>query len=92
MKIATYRRIGIEQCQQYEVIFEMKDWMENSDNYVRITDYLEVEFKPLPASVLVGKQLAAIDQEEARIRNEFQSKLDELNNMRGELRALTHKE
>jgi hypothetical protein len=58
--------------------------------WVRLTEYIEVEFTPLPPVVVVEGQLKQLDAAEAELRTKFQEKLNELDNERAKLLSLTH--
>lgn len=58
--------------------------------WVRISEYVEVDFQPLPADVVVEGQLKQIDAAEQELREKFQQKLNELTEARAKLQALTH--
>lgn len=88
MKIATFNtglgesqfisaEAGGEACVKYS-------------GWVRLSEYIEVEFPPLPAAVVVEGQLKQIDTAEQELREKFQQKLNELAEARAKLLSLTH--
>lgn len=87
MKIAIFKRTG-------ECSFESvsTDELEGCENYVRITEYVDVEFPKLKGREIVEKQLAAIDRTEKELRNKFQSALNNIERERAELMALPNLE
>lgn len=64
-------------------------FMESMKEYARVSEYVEVEFPPLAAEAVVKSQLDGLDRAEQELRNQFQQKLDAINNRRAELQALT---
>lgn len=58
--------------------------------WVRISEYVEVEFPSLATQVVVEGQLKQLDAAEAELRTKFQGKLNELANERAKLLSLTH--
>lgn len=66
-----------------------KDTFSNGE-YVRATEYVDVEFPDRGASNMVKDQLAALDREEEKVREESASKLALIDNRRRSLLALTH--
>ena len=60
------------------------------DSYVRITDYVDVDFPPRAPEEIVPAQLAAIDKAEKEARAEFQLKLNAFAEARANALALTH--
>lgn len=58
--------------------------------YERSSEFVEVDFPPLPVDVVVAGQLKQLDQAEQELRNQFQHKLNELADARAKLKSLTH--
>lgn len=58
--------------------------------YTQITDWVEVEFKPLSDQQVVSGQLRQLDTVEMELRQKFADKLAELTEARAKLQALTH--
>lgn len=58
--------------------------------YTQTSEYVEVEFPPLPVALVVEGQLKQLDEAEKDLRNEFQKKLNELAEARARLLSLTH--
>lgn len=58
--------------------------------WVRISEYVEVEFPPLPPAIVVEGQLKQIDAAEQELREKFQQKLNELVEARARLLSLSH--
>lgn len=89
MKIAGFKTFGIDTHVSYadestgEACIRFSGW-------VRLTEYAEVEFVPLPTSTVVEGQLKQLDVAEQELRNQFEKKLHELANERAKLLALSH--
>lgn len=66
-----------------------KDSFGNGE-YVRATEYVDVEFPALGRSEVVKAQLDALDLEEEKARKESACKLALIDNRRRSLLALTH--
>lgn len=88
MKIAKFKRLGEHGGGEY--YGEEDCFMERLDNYVRITEYAEVEFKPLNSDVVVQKQLDALAGAEKELRNRFQQALSSIEQERANLLALAY--
>lgn len=58
--------------------------------WVRLTEFTEIEFTPLPPAEVIEGQLKLIDAAEAELRAKFQEKLNQLANERRALLSLTH--
>lgn len=58
--------------------------------WVRLTEYLDVTFIPLPSDEVVAKQLRQLDDAEKELRLQFQGKMNELVDARSKLLSLTH--
>lgn len=57
--------------------------------YVRITEWMTVTFKPLSASDVTGAELMALSKFREKTVNEFKEKLDFIDGRIANLRALT---
>lgn len=60
------------------------------DGYVRVTEWVDVEFPDLGAEDLVPAQLAMLDRKAEEVKAEFTAKLREIAEARASLLALTH--
>lgn len=89
ISVAVFKNIESDCMGGFETI-DQKHW-EKMDNYVRISEYVEVEFPQLQDEIVIDKYIEALDRSERSIRLEFQRKLDELAGQRANLLALTHK-
>lgn len=91
MKIAKYITMS-EGRRGYEVIHTEKDGtdFERVCGYVRISDFVEVEFPPLKDEAIVEKQIASLDKAESELRAKFQAALNGIEQQRQELRAITY--
>jgi peroxiredoxin family protein len=58
-------------------------------NAIRITEWQEVEFTPIPADQVVPEMVAAIDKEIDEINQETIAKVNKLKSQKSELLALT---
>ena len=61
-------------------------------NDIRVSEWVEIEFPPLPPSVTVPAQIAALDRETEAVKQEFAERLHKLAELRASLLALTHEE
>lgn len=59
-------------------------------NYTRVSEFVEVDFPPLPVGVIVEGKLAKLDEAEKELRNQFQKKLNDLTEARAKLLSLSH--
>lgn len=69
---------------------EMGQTMIDYHKYARVSEFVDIEFPPLPIQVVVEGQLKGLDAAEQHLRNEFQRKLNELAEARANLLSLTH--
>lgn len=89
MKIAKFQRIGhTDWFHIMEPRYDSADPLE--DAFVRVSEYIEVEFPLRPAEQVIPAQLAALDAKEKELRGEFLTKLNEIAEQRAKLKALTH--
>ena len=64
------------------------DW--TIEPYVRISEWMDVEFIELPAESTVPAQLAMLERKAEEVKAEFAAKLREIADARASLLALTH--
>lgn len=89
MKIARFQRIG--HADWFGVLEQRSDGSDPlPESYVRVSEYLDIDFPPLPPEQIVPAQIAALDNAEAELRRQFEIKLHEIAEQRAKLRALTH--
>jgi hypothetical protein len=89
ISVAVFKSIEPSGMSGFETI-DQKHW-EKMDNYVRISEYVEVEFPQLQDEIVIDKYIEALDRSERAVRLEFQKRLDEIAGQRANLLALTHK-
>lgn len=83
-KIAIFRNIE----HGYESILDGQ--FDSFEEYVRLSEFVEVEFQPLTGDEFVQKQLSALDKAESALRAQFQIALNGIEQQRQELRAITY--
>ena len=89
MKIAKFQRIG--HTDWFHVMEARADGSDPlQDTFVRVSEYVEVDFPPRPAEEVVPAQLATLDKAETELRAQFQAKLQEIAEQRAKLLCLTH--
>lgn len=88
MRIAKFKRLCGEY--DYETILDEGHTLATCDDYVQITEWAEVEFRPLHDDAIVEKQLNALDKAESALRGKFQAALNTIEQKRQELRAITY--
>ena len=89
MKIAKFQRIG---SPDWLAVWEMREDGSDPlpDSYVRVSEYLDIDFPTRPAAEIVPAQIAALDKAEAELRAKFSEKLHEIAEQRAKLLCLTH--
>lgn len=89
MKLAQFKTSAggnhVMFCDDY-----MGPLMVNLQGYVQLTEFVEIEFPPLPVETVVQGQLKQIDAAEQELGEKFQQKLNELAEARSKLLSLTH--
>jgi len=88
MRIAAFKMPGRDWVTYYDE--PMGASMVQHSGYVRISEFVDVTFPPLPVDVVVESQLTALASAEQELRNQFQTKLDQIQSERAKLLALTH--
>ena len=96
MKIAQYGKPDSSPSSGYGRIilqrYEGDPDPDRSGNYVRLTEWADVEFSERAPEEIVPAQLAALDKAEQDLRAQFQLKLNEIAEARAKVRCLTHEE
>lgn len=89
MRIAVFKMLRTSH--PFETIKD-ESWEKHmADDYVRISEYIDVEFPRLKSEEVVQKQLDALDTMEKEVRTKFQAALNTIEQQRQELRAITVK-
>lgn len=89
MKLAVFKNIELGSLHGWETVGT--DNYEQVDRYIRVSEYVDVEFPPLKGEEVVQKQLTALDKAEGELRGRFQAALNQIEQQRQELRALTYR-
>jgi hypothetical protein len=87
----TKRKIAVFKELKYNYESVCDEQFDTFKDYVRLTEFVEVEFPPLQSEEIVQKQLDALDMAESELRNRFQEALGGIERQREELRAITYK-
>jgi hypothetical protein len=76
---------------QWETVFSTKTEDEDYtlSGYCRVTEWLEVEFKPLPPAEILNSQVNSLQKERKDIVANFQEKLASIDDRLSQLLALT---
>ena len=82
MKVAIFKNMGLG----FESVAEKT--LEGADDYVRITEYVDVKFTPLKNADVANSQIALLNAAKKKIQAETEIKLGELDHRIGELLAL----
>ena len=89
MKLAVFKSIEPGSLYGWETV--QGEGHEKLDRYIRISEYVVVEFPPLKGDEVVQKQLSALDKAEGELRGRFQAALGQIEQQRQELRAITYR-
>lgn len=91
MKLALYRNTTYRHSGSFPSMFcDEDDDNSHGSEYARVSEPVEVEFPPLSTEAVIKQQIDALDRTEQQIREDFQQKLDAIQNRRAELQALTY--
>lgn len=93
-KVALYKDVQFGTI----LVFEFTNWEEQREkegktmlkDYVRISDPLEVQFSPASEESQVFRALKALDEQEREAHATLTKALVKINDMRGQLQALTY--
>lgn len=73
----------------YGSILEAGDYFDDHTDYVRISEYKEIEFTPLSQYAIIEKQCEALDKQEQSVMAEYENKLTDIRRRKSELLAIT---
>jgi len=82
MKIAIFRNI------QYDFESTLGETMEGDDDYIRLTEYVDIEFVRLDNSDVAAREIAILNGVKKNIQAQAELKLGEIDRRIGDLLAL----
>lgn len=87
MRVALWRnhKHGFESVNQER----QEKYYSSMPEYVRVSEYIDIDFPMLKPEETVARELAALDAEERELRDALARQLVRLNDRRSQLRALT---
>lgn len=85
MKVALYKDVH----GGWETV-SIGNGLDACENYVRLSEFVDVEFPRLKDEETVRKQLAALDSVRAEVARKFAAALKEIDARKASLQALTH--
>ena len=88
MKLAMYK--VTDTMSGYSLPLEFSENRENSSEYIRISEIVDIDFPMLPPAATVQRELDALATEEETARQKFNEFMDSLKFRRSKLLALTH--
>lgn len=86
MKLAIFKNIACN----FETTCEPN--MEGHGDYVRLTEYVDVEFQRIKGDEVIEQQINILNRAETDLRNKFQEALNKIDRQRAELLALPNLE
>ena len=87
MKIAQYK--SLEHGHITSNIGCGSDWMEREGSgYIRLTEFADVDFVPLPKEDVVPKQVAALENAKTEARAKFQAAINQIDEQISKLLAI----
>ena len=82
--------VAIYTVKSTELIRKVDPWLENNANYVRITEPVTVTFESRKHDDVLCDRIACLDEEIKDVRAEAQAKVNDLEDQKQRLMALTH--
>ena len=74
-----------------ESVNEFDDWIEKHNEYVRITEVLEVTFVPRDHDVILQARVACLDREIKNVQADAEHKVNDLKDQKQRLMAIEDK-
>lgn len=87
LTVAVFRRTG-----EYTYDTLSSPDQETNKNFVRLTEYMAIDFAARESNQVVGEQVQSINDQIAEATEEFTQKITRFNIAKAELLALTHEE
>jgi len=85
-------KIAIYQSKYSQILSEADDWTEAHNDYIRISEIVEVEIPMLSDSEQVEAKVKFIDDQIQDVRAELTARIEELTEQRQRLLAITYQE
>jgi hypothetical protein len=60
------------------------------NGYTRVSEFIEIDFPPLPAAEVVSAEIRSLDEARAKIVETFTAQLAAIDGRKAELMAVTH--
>jgi hypothetical protein len=86
VRLAVFKSVD---CTDSETFLE--SWAENWDSYIRISEYVAVEFPEREKAEYIHEEIKALDKMADEIRTKATEGLNNINRRKEELLALEHK-
>lgn len=84
MKIAEFKNV------EFNFTFVGPESHGKIKDYVRLTEYVDVEFEPRKGTDVILDEVAILDNEADKLRAELGAKIDDLKRRKEELLAITY--
>ncbi len=76
MRIALYERA--ESSSRYQYLYEVTDYMENDEDYIRASDIVEVDFVIINDVLIISKKVNALKAKKVIISKEIDKEISKL--------------
>jgi len=84
MKVALYKCLSLD----FDVLRDAGDLFEENDDYIRLTEIVDIDLKPLSDVNIINKEVAYIDNQIKRVQAVSEVRINELKQKKQELLAL----
>lgn len=96
-KVALFQRI-VGSSYEYTTVMSFASTIKDEDadrfipgGYVRLSPWLNIDFPSLDTETVIDSQMKQLDKAEQEIREQFQERLNTINDTRQRIRALAFK-
>jgi len=83
------QRLALFKNVEWGYVFASEESREDADDYVRITEYIEVDFPDLPLCMVVNSQIDALDKAAEELGKKYMEGLESIKQKKAELLSLT---
>ena len=89
-KDLTHRVALYRSKYNYITVSEISTWIEENEDYVRLSEPINVEFTALPDEVVLGLRVKSIDKQIEKVRAEYTVLIEDLTDQKNRLLAITY--
>jgi hypothetical protein len=83
------KRLALFKNVEYGWVFASEESRNEADDYIRITEYVEVDFTELPLNDVINSQIESLDKAAEEMGKKYMEGLESIKRKKAELLSLT---